>query len=149
MDTSGLLKSEWLQLYHISSCWVLMTLLLGELPQKLFSRHERLSYSEITSCKCDESQRWFALTGLTPQVIFSRCDYWLITLACYQYRCYILSYNLMSLFNIICCMFTVANSIVYVQNSDKLCRLSASWERHSCTRKINDWRSVFTPTAFC
>jgi len=46
-----------------------VALLSGELPRKLFSRHERLSYSEITSCKCDDSQRWFALTGLTPQVI--------------------------------------------------------------------------------
>ena len=44
-------------------------LLSGELPQKVFSRHQRLSYAEITSYQCDETERWCALTGLTPQVL--------------------------------------------------------------------------------
>jgi len=48
---------------------VIVLLLSGELPQKVFSRHQRLSYAEITSYKCDESERWCALTGLTPQVM--------------------------------------------------------------------------------
>jgi len=47
-------------------------LLLGELPQKVFSRHQRLNYAEITSYKCDESLCWCALTGLIPQVMIKR-----------------------------------------------------------------------------
>lgn len=36
-------------------------------PDKVFLRHSRLAFSEITSYKADNSLRWFAITGLTPE----------------------------------------------------------------------------------
>ncbi|XP_052245570.1 clathrin heavy chain-like isoform X2 [Dreissena polymorpha] len=36
-------------------------------PEKIFSRHSRLAFSEIISYKADASLRWFAITGLTPE----------------------------------------------------------------------------------
>ena len=44
----------------------------------MFSRHQRLNYAEITSYRCDESQRWCALTGLIPQVTMV-CTLWIYT----------------------------------------------------------------------
>ena len=37
-------------------------------PEKVFVRHARLAFSEITSYKCDSTLRWHAITGLTPEV---------------------------------------------------------------------------------
>ncbi|WAR02762.1 CLH1-like protein [Mya arenaria] len=36
-------------------------------PEKVFCRHSRLAFSEITSYKADVNLRWFAITGLTPE----------------------------------------------------------------------------------
>lgn len=38
----------------------------AEVPQKVFSRHQRLDYAEITSYKTDPEKKWCALTGLFP-----------------------------------------------------------------------------------
>lgn len=39
----------------------------AEVPQKVFSRHQRLEFAEITSYKSDPNGRWYALTGLLPE----------------------------------------------------------------------------------
>lgn len=39
----------------------------AEVPQKVFSRHQRLDYAEITSYKTDSAHQWCALTGLFPE----------------------------------------------------------------------------------
>ena len=51
--------------------YILMFLFFKEdsQPEKIFSRHSRLAFSEIISYKADASLRWFAITGLTPEVI--------------------------------------------------------------------------------
>ncbi|KAL4223945.1 hypothetical protein ACF0H5_017404 [Mactra antiquata] len=36
-------------------------------PEKVFLRHARLTFCEITSYKADSSLRWFAITGLAPE----------------------------------------------------------------------------------
>ncbi|XP_059169269.1 clathrin heavy chain-like isoform X1 [Physella acuta] len=40
-------------------------------PEQIFVRHNRLAFTEIVGYKGDPSLRWLALTGLTPEIIFS------------------------------------------------------------------------------
>lgn len=42
--------------------------ILGGIPEKVFTRHQRLMFTEIVGYKVDEDLKWFALTGLAPQV---------------------------------------------------------------------------------
>jgi hypothetical protein len=37
-------------------------------PEKMFMRHNRLTFSEIVSYKADASMKWLAITGLMPEV---------------------------------------------------------------------------------
>ena len=48
-----------------SNCY---SLIEDSQPEKVFLRHSRLAFSEITSYKADINLRWFAITGLTPEV---------------------------------------------------------------------------------
>lgn len=46
-----------------------VSLLSGDSPpDRIFTRHSRLAFSEIVSYKSDPSLKWLALTGLIPEV---------------------------------------------------------------------------------
>ena len=64
----------------------------GGVPVQLFQRHQRLAFSEVISYKADEDMRWFAVTGLLPQVgelmleVISYSNHWPMGDAAVSYK---------------------------------------------------------------
>ncbi len=54
--------------WNTPTVWFYFTHVTGGIPEKVFKRQSRLAFTEIISYKADPNFKWFALTGLEPQV---------------------------------------------------------------------------------